>query len=473
MDLVEQPQPPPTTTHAPEHHAANVDLVGGPFAVIESDPGVFTALTRKLGVRSIELVEMYDIEPWAVDHLNPRGLIFCFLWRKDAHRPAEFDDPTAERVWFANQLSDDACASHAILNVLLNCPDVDIGDELRRFKHDTEEMSPVMKGLAVTNSPPLREAHNSLARPADIRGALNAIATTTLDEAKAKAKPKPATNTKRGTKPPPAKRAKTAKSATASSPKKGKEKERPEADDAEEAYHFIGYVPAYGKVWELDGLKSGPLEVGELSPTSMCSSSSRASPRKPTSSGWMDVVRPALRMKMEKYGGAAEGGSNIRFSLLAIVDGLYEKANDELQMLKRERNALERRMEPEWENKVDPVLLKASQHAFSAAPGDTTFATDFGSRRMSRDLEILDMSEEEVVPAWETCMQNAVRANVAVEDELIKAARANTDHIKRTFDYEPFLKTFVERLQAEGLLNPLLGRDEDGKKIKDRTIKAK
>jgi ubiquitin carboxyl-terminal hydrolase L5 len=86
---------------------------------------VFTSLIRKLGIRNLELVEMYDIEPWAVDHLNPRGLIFCFLWRKDSHCPAEFVDPAAERVWFANQLSDDACASHAILNVLLNCPDIE------------------------------------------------------------------------------------------------------------------------------------------------------------------------------------------------------------------------------------------------------------------------------------------------------------------------------------------------------------
>lgn len=96
-------------------------------------------------------------------------------------------------------------------------------------------------------------------------------------------------------------------------------------------------MPAYGKVWELDGLKSGPLEVGELSP--------------PTSD-WMNVVRPALRMKMEKYGGSAEGGSNIRFSLLAIVDGMYEKASDELEYLKRERMALENRLGVGWEEKV-------------------------------------------------------------------------------------------------------------------------
>lgn len=66
----------------------------------------------------------------------------------------------------------------------------------------------------------------------------------------------------------------------------------------------------------------------------------------------MDVVRPALRMKMEKYGGAPEGGDNIRFSLLAIVDGMYEKVSDALQLLKREKVALERRLGEGWESKV-------------------------------------------------------------------------------------------------------------------------
>lgn len=121
-----------------------LDLVGEPFAVIESDPGVFSTFIRSLGVDGLQVTELYDIEPWATEHLNPQGLIFCFLWHKDAHRPGDFDDPDADRVWFANQLNDDACASMAILNVLLNNPNIDVGPRLREFKNETAEMSPVV-----------------------------------------------------------------------------------------------------------------------------------------------------------------------------------------------------------------------------------------------------------------------------------------------------------------------------------------
>ncbi|KAJ6508549.1 ubiquitin C-terminal hydrolase [Mycena sanguinolenta] len=425
-----------------------LDLVGEPFAVIESDPGVFTSLTRRLGIHGLELLELYDIEPWAVDHLNPRGLVFCFMWRKDAHRPSDFDDPAAERVWFANQLSDEACGTLAIINIALNCPDIEIGEELKMFKQETESMSHVMKGLAISSSPFIREAHRFLARPSDLRGALNTIATSTLDGEKKKKKP------------PTAKR--TPGRPPTSKPTPSKAKAKKEESDDEEAYHFIGYVPAYGKVWELDGLKSGPLEVGELSEDAPG-----------VKKNWMDVVRPALRLKMQKYGGT-EGGNNIRFSLLALVDGLYEQASDNLEMLKRERLALQRRMNPGWESLVDKNLLEQAQFAFdspvaASAPG-RTFAPDFGARRMARDLEILEMPERALVPAWEQCVRDAVKAKVAVEDEVAKATRANTEHVKRTHDYEPFLQEFVTCLQDEGLLEPLLDVNEE-EKIKTKRVK--
>lgn len=128
-----------------------------PGAYTDAIPaGVFTSLTRHLGIKGLELVELYDIEPWAVDHLQPHGLIFCFLWKKDNHRPGAFNDPAAEKVWFANQLSDDACATHAILNVLLNCPGIDLGEDLNEFKKETEQMTPVVRLMVVLVEQPLK-----------------------------------------------------------------------------------------------------------------------------------------------------------------------------------------------------------------------------------------------------------------------------------------------------------------------------
>ena len=107
-----------------------------------------------------------------------------------------------------------------------------------------------------------------------------------------------------------------------------------------EAYHFIGYVPVAGKVWELDGLRdAGPLEVGELDSDGETKS-------------WEHVVRPALKMRMDKYAAAGY----IQFSLLALVPDNYEKKIDTIELLKRERLALERRLQMvyggQWKSKV-------------------------------------------------------------------------------------------------------------------------
>lgn len=164
--------------------------------------------------------------------------------------------------------------------------------------------------------------------PADIRTAEHALASTTLEYTK---------TLKAHLERPQTKRRKV------STPRKTQAKQTADLNESqqrEDAFHYIGYVPAHGHVWELDGLRaSGPLDVGSLPQTS-------------GREGWMEFVRPALQRKMQSVSGEADG----RYNLLAIVDDRYEKAADSLEMMKRERNALERRLaevHPDsWKEKV-------------------------------------------------------------------------------------------------------------------------
>jgi len=188
--------------------------------------------------------------------------------------------------------------------------------------------------------------------------------------------------------------------------------------------------------------------------------------------GWMDIVRPVIKMKMRKYGGGTDGG-DIRFNLLALVDDQYQSASDELELLKREKKALERRLDgayPDgWSNLVDPTLLAASSESFVTTVQLETlgqlFSQSLGSRKMEKDKAILDMPTQNLIGAWEACVRAAMPAKIAVEDEIAKSIRDHTDHVKRTHDYEPFIREFFISLHNEGHLNPMLGRDKDGKKL--------
>lgn len=80
----------------------------------------------------------------------------------------------------------------------------------------------------------------------------------------------------------------------------------------EDVFHFIGYVPINGRLYELDGLKEGPIDLGAVS----------------AGEDWLNVVRPIIQKRIDKY---SEG--EIHFNLMAIVSDrqlVYQRRIDEI-----------------------------------------------------------------------------------------------------------------------------------------------
>uniref|UniRef100_A0A3Q4N733 Ubiquitin carboxyl-terminal hydrolase n=1 Tax=Neolamprologus brichardi TaxID=32507 RepID=A0A3Q4N733_NEOBR len=118
--------------------------------------------------------------------------------------------------------------------------------------------SPQMKGLALSNSEVIRQVHNSFARQQMFEF-----------DAKSSAKD-------------------------------------------EDAFHFVSYVPVNGRLYELDGLREGPIDLGACN-----------------QDDWISAVRPVIEKRIQKY---SEG--EIRFNLMAIVSDrkmIYERKIAELQ----------------------------------------------------------------------------------------------------------------------------------------------
>lgn len=199
-------------------------------------------------MQGVQVEELWSLDPEQFDKLKPiHGLIFLFKWMPNEEVVGTVvQDSRLDKIFFAKQVINNACATQAIISILLNCkhPDLHLGPTLGEFKEFTQTFDANMKGLALSNSDTIRSVHNSFARQ-------------TLFEFDSKSSSK---------------------------------------DD--DTFHFVGYVPVDGRLYELDGLKEGPIDLGAIS----------------AEADWIDVVRPIIEKRIQRY---SEG--EIHFNLMAIV----------------------------------------------------------------------------------------------------------------------------------------------------------
>ena len=157
------------------------------IVVIISDPGVFTSLIESFGVKNVELSELYSLDDDSLSNLVDEfgkvyGLVFLFKWDNslgvDNKRKPMVGDEMPSDLFFAKQVTHNACATQAILSVLINAPhdesetqsnddekgNLILGSMLSSLKNFTSSFPPELKGEAIGASEDIRNAHNSFAR---------------------------------------------------------------------------------------------------------------------------------------------------------------------------------------------------------------------------------------------------------------------------------------------------------------------
>lgn len=133
------------------------------------------------------------------------------------------------------QTTNNACATVALLNIVMNADNLDLGERLQSFKESTKDLCTALRGHSISSNKFIRKIHNSFTRRMDQLNADLCLENDVSDSMK-----------------------------KTMSRKAGKQKRKSNKTSLEEyGYHFIAYVPFGGFVWELDGLRSNPLELGE------------------------------------------------------------------------------------------------------------------------------------------------------------------------------------------------------------------
>ena len=83
---------------------------------------------------------------WKFNYFRPiHGLIFLFKWIGNTEIDGSFvTDSRLDDIIFVKQVIENACATQAIISVLLNCKhsDIDLGDNLKDFKSFVSNFDP-------------------------------------------------------------------------------------------------------------------------------------------------------------------------------------------------------------------------------------------------------------------------------------------------------------------------------------------
>ncbi|QDS71506.1 hypothetical protein FKW77_004791 [Venturia effusa] len=129
---------------------------------MESSPETLTVMMQEWGVGGMKAIDVWSLEP---EHLvvlpQPvHGLIFCYPYRDGDW--SEQMDPCPDHVWFANQVDGtNACGTVALMNIINNVSNAQLGPALRSFRSETQAMSAVERGDYLNNFRPIKAVHNS------------------------------------------------------------------------------------------------------------------------------------------------------------------------------------------------------------------------------------------------------------------------------------------------------------------------
>lgn len=330
-----------------------------------------------------------------------------------------------------------SCATHALVSVLLNCPNLGLGDTLKRLKEYSSGMSPENKGWAIGNTPELARAHN-------------AHATTQAAKPKNEPAKAPTISTGRFT---------------------------------GETFHFVSYVPINGRLHELDGLKPFPIDHGPWD----------------EKEEWTEQFRRVITERLGIATGG-EPYHDIRFNLMAVVPDKRMDLIRRVKLLKTNKNIILESIQKTIAEKARQ-LVQSSQNSFNATMDSLSLPSNYANmssndiKKLVSDMTNtddffkdpqddeddedaekpeLDAAEDQWLTKYPQIYENRKYAprdmlsllkNLDTEisqfesmliDEIEKRKKYKIDGCRRTHDYDDFICTFLSMLAEQGKVADLV-----------------
>jgi ubiquitin carboxyl-terminal hydrolase L5 len=283
----------------------------------------------------------------------------------------------------------------------MNIDESELGQELKSFKDFTQDLPPPIKGLAVSSFRLMKDAQNSFGARFEMEDADLALE----EEAKA--------NNQR-------------------------QDESDVAEEWEVSFHYIAYVYVSGSVWELDGLKKGPVKVCKFSlPCVVMHLLTRI-----ISTG--DCLPEEFeRMAIGKMEHRIQQYPNgeLHFSILALRRCRLRDARTERIRNARDLCAIDNlltKLDPAWEENTREDILSGLYIVKAAKASDVAKFENMSGDRLKAER------------ARYIAMQKAFDDTIATEQTELDNMNKSLE--RKRFDYEPFVLRMAQMVEEGGFV---------------------
>ncbi|KAI9685917.1 MAG: hypothetical protein M1822_004195 [Bathelium mastoideum] len=432
---------------APDKPASQEDLQKWQgWCKLQSEPSIFNTMLRQLEVQGVRVADVHSLDDLSEPSSSTYGLLFLFPYRNLNGEEDEDDTETAaaaSQLWFANQTTENACATIGLINMVCNIPGIDRGEYITQMMSHTDSFSPPLRGFVLSAWAYLRRLHNAYATKADMLLADSAMRHDfdrhqTRSKARAKAQAQAEAKAKAGK--------------SAAKKRKAAEADLNDDDDDDSTggpsgeHHFMGYVPFAGRVWRLDGLDPtphclGPYEGGD----------------------WVSIARANIQRYMNT------AGPGDQFSLARLVPDPVLAGQRALAANVRGVRSVEERLaalNPEWRQFVSSDEEEEGGEKGAKTQGVCSDAIS----ELGVTEELLGEEEGEVARGEEieaACLDGLVvlRESLGQAQEALRAGiqegRADWEKDgrkaeERRFDFGPFIRGLLRKVAEKGVLKEIV-----------------
>ncbi|OAF64132.1 hypothetical protein A3Q56_08163 [Intoshia linei] len=203
------------------------------WCLMESDPGVFTELLKNFGVEGLQIDEPWELSyQWFEQTKYVYGIILLFKMDSNELVHGEYDKVRKD-IYFSKQIAPNSCATIALLNIVMNidCEEIEKGKIVNNIMDFTKEFTSHDRGATIAEADDIKKIHNSFSSDIFLH----------IDVDK---------------------------------------EDYEDGDD----FHFVGFIPIGGYLYELDGLKPYPINHGKI----------------PDGEIWTNKATDVLKKRMER-----------------------------------------------------------------------------------------------------------------------------------------------------------------------------